>query len=81
MKKFQIIEIQWLDSLSLSGWQKIDGIEPSSLPMMKHRTLGYYLDENKRSIVVFQSCRDDNKYVDGIFEIPKGCILKIKKLT
>ena len=80
MKRYQIIEIEWLDSMAASGWQKAADVIPSPLEEISHKTLGYFFAENERSILVVQSRRNDLKYLDGVFEIPKGCIIKIKKL-
>ena len=80
MKKYQIVEIEWLDSMAASGWQRTVDIVSSPLEGMAHKTLGYFFTENKRSILVVQSRRNDLEFLDGVFEIPKGCIIKIKKL-
>ena len=44
---------------------------------MLHRTVGYFLKEDDKSIIVVQS-RNELKAVDAIMEIPKGCIIKKK---
>ena len=80
MNKFQIIEITWLDSLHTSGWTKEDAAEMSPLNQMKQQSIGYFLRENKRAILIVQSKRDDGYYVDAIMEIPKVSISKIKRL-
>lgn len=80
MKKYQIIEITWLDSLHSSGWRKEKWVPLTTLEDMTHKTIGYFLKENKRSIIVIQSYREFENYVLGIMEIPKGSILEIKKL-
>ena len=80
MKKYQIIEIEWLDSLHLSGWQKEEQIETSK-EKLHHKTIGYFIIEDKKSIIVCQSYQinEEKKMVDAIMEIPKKCIIKIKR--
>ena len=86
MKKYQIIEITWLDSLHLSGWQKGKNVQLTTLENMTHKTVGYFWAEDKKSIGVIQSFRkseteeDTEEDIDAFMEIPKGTILKIKKI-
>jgi len=77
MKKYQIIEIEWFDSLHVSGWKEEKDIELTTKEEMLHRTVGYFLKEDDKSIIVVQS-RNELKAVDAIMEIPKGCIIKKK---
>ncbi|HDY68436.1 hypothetical protein LCGC14_2861820 [marine sediment metagenome] len=83
IKKYQIIEIEWLDSLHTTGWMKEESVQTTPLEKMKHKTLGYFLREDEKSLLVIQSYGnfiEGSPMVDGIMEIPKGCILRIKKL-
>ena len=80
MKLYQLIEIAWRDSAGASGWTKIKDIECSPDAQLVHKTVGYFLKQNKNTILLVQSLREDKYYGDGIFEIPLKCIIKIKKL-
>ena len=86
MKKYQIIEIKWLDSLSTSGWKK-ESLVKTSKERMIHKTIGYFITEDPQSILVIQSFNlssgpyKDDIYVDGIMEIPKKAIIRIRKLN
>jgi len=82
MKKYQIIEIKWLDSLHTSGWTKESNVECSTKKLF-HKTIGYFLIEDKLSIIVIQSQPEEgkDKFIDGIMEIPKKSIIKIRKLN
>ena len=84
MKKYQIIEILWLDSLHTSGWLKEKQVQVTSKERMTHRTVGYFLREDDKSILVIQSWNEtdenEERDVDAIMEIPKGAILKIRKM-
>jgi hypothetical protein len=76
MKKYKIVEITWLDSLHRAGWLDKEEIEVTSLEGMTHKTIGYFFAEDKKSILVIQSYNTDQ--ADGIMEIPKKAILKVK---
>lgn len=81
LKKYQKIEIQWLDSMHTSGWLKENTVKPSK-EKLKHKTIGYFIEEDKLSVLVCQSYQENEevKHIDSIMEIPKGCIIKIIKL-
>ena len=76
MKKYQIIEITWLDSMHQSGWQKEKFITLSGKEL-EHKTIGYFLRQDKRSIIVCQSFQKncEEKAVDAIMEIPQKIII------
>jgi len=77
MKRFQIIEIEWLDSMSVCGWKREIDFPLCSLEEMTHKTVGYFLKENARSIMVIQSFGlGGDGQVNSIMEIPKGSILR-----
>ena len=80
MKKYQIIEIEWFDSLHFSGWINEEKVSLSTLEEITHKSIGYFLKENKISILIIQSHQTtESPEVDAIMEIPKIAILKIKK--
>lgn len=80
-KKFDKLEIHWLDSLHTSGWKSEEDIKTSDKEL-EHTSVGYFMREDKRSIVLIQSYQlgkdDGDTNVDAIMEIPKCSILKIK---
>ena len=84
LKKFDKIEVEWMDSVHDSGWCKDDSYINDEKDV-DFKTTGYYLGETKRTIQIIQSMGKgvDNKNrhsVDAMMQIPKRCILKIRKL-
>ena len=81
LKKFDRIEIEWVDSLHNSGWIIESKVNLSGKELL-HKTLGYFLKEDKVSVIVFQSFQInvDPKSLDALMEIPKVAIKKIKKI-
>lgn len=83
-KKWQPIEIFWEDSVHTSKWRFEDDVkELTKDNYMKHKTIGYFFNQNKRSIIVCQSKSDDGEEknnVDAIMQIPLKAVLRIKKL-
>ena len=81
-KKWDIIEITWVDSCSMSGWQK-DHFDYAKKDL-EFKTVGYFLKENPHSIVVVQSVqriqKPEGTSVNSLMEIPKVAIEKMRKL-
>lgn len=80
LKKWQIIEIDWLDSCHLSGWTRDD--LTYELKDLEHKTAGYFLKETKYSINVVQSRKAEVKEkgttIDALMEIPKVAITNVR---
>jgi hypothetical protein len=80
IKKWQIIEIDWLDSCHLAGWTR-DEFD-WDLKDLEHKTVGYFIKETKYSIAVIQSRKAEVKEkgtsVDALMEIPKVAVTKIR---
>lgn len=80
----QIIEIDWLDSCHQSGWLSESSVN-NSIRDVSHRSIGYYLSEDKQQITFVQSYqnfgkKEDDRKVDAIMQIPKCAITKIRIL-
>lgn len=73
-----IIYIKWLDSGSVDGlvWQFKDDWEYKT---HECETVGVFVEENEQEIIVAQSMNKDQW--GRLFAIPKGSIIKTKKLT
>ena len=88
-KKYDIVEIEWLDSHSIGGWKSPkevkDWIERANNDFLI-KTLGYFVQEDKNFIRICQSYdsqhlnpdgeRDDNK--DNLFAVARKCIERIR---
>lgn len=79
--KYQKLEIDWLDSMHTSGWIKETEVEPSGEKII-HRTIGYFIKQDKQSLLVCQSYQvfTDIRLIDAIMEIPQKAIIKIIKI-
>lgn len=80
MKKYDIIEVTWVDSHSDEGvWKDkrefedwiIEGAQKAEV-----KTVGYFLQEDKDFIRICQS-KDGGELLDSLFAIAKPCIKKI----
>lgn len=73
LKKNSLIWVEWLDA-----WAST---EDNTKPLV-HTTVGFVYRESKDEIVLAQShyFAEDEKITNNFFGIPKGCIIKIKKL-
>ena len=80
-KDYKKIEIEWLDSMHDSGWQKFSNFDPSE-NLLKHKTMGYLIYESKTLVAVCQSfgVEREDPTIDNVMQIPKCAIKKINKL-
>lgn len=49
MKKWDTIEVKWLDSTHTVGWQPYDNEEIDE-EQLYHQSVGYFLEESKKAI-------------------------------
>lgn len=80
-----IVEIQWIDSMSEGTWLTVkEAIEKATPDAMRHRTVGYVLEANEDSIllVMGQSEQGDgeNRLVHSMMQIPRVAIVEITDL-
>lgn len=83
LKQWDKIEINWIDSIeNTSGWTRpVDFKWKDHYNALFHNLIGYYINECTDAITVCQAyaLENENSFV-GAFTVPKGCILKIRKL-
>ncbi len=77
----QMLEVTWDDATGDSSWFTRKEFE---MPIMRCRTVGYYLEQDPRAIVLVNSLFDDYEKLDGTVggytTIPKGMIIEIRKI-
>ncbi|MFA5344555.1 MAG: hypothetical protein WC381_11430 [Kiritimatiellia bacterium] len=77
----KLYNIKWLDASSIDGaWSKIAGLK-RQLRAADHTTfwsVGYLIGYSARSIMLCGA--RDKRCVKDIQTIPRGCILKIRRL-
>ena len=82
LKRWDIVEVEWLDSVHEGGWRKIKDIdsEPDPDQWLKHKSIGYVLEVTKQAVGIVQSRQsqpDDKASVDSHMCIPKVAITNI----
>ena len=82
LKQFDLVELEWNDALSDEDkWAELEDYDFADLDTnLLHRTTGYLIRENKIAFTVAQSLRDNKQFILGIMTVPKGCIVKMRKL-
>lgn len=76
-KKYQILDIDWVDANQTTDWQDPDYVLP---PDLGTHTVGFFWEENEDWIAVLQSYTTDRTQIDAIMQIPKVTIREIRKL-
>lgn len=72
---YPIIEIEWLDIITQSGWNTLqDVIEAEPI---KCKTIGYLRHDVDTHITVAHSIQGD---ASDYTVIPRGCVLSVKKI-
>lgn len=83
-KKWDRIEILWLDSYRTHGWLALEDAHVENDSCLDHRTIGYYLGETTRQISVCQSSKTAEELIDqpetqidAVMNIPKNAITQV----
>ncbi len=76
-KHNEILEIIWEDTTSYMGWRTQDNIK--KLKLSRCNTVGYFQNQNKKSITVAKCVADDNDALD-CQSVNRGCIKRVKRL-
>lgn len=86
-KKWDRIEILWVDSYRTHGWLPFEDAHVEEDYCLDHRTIGYYLGETSRQISVCQSSKtaeelisEPETQIDAVMSIPKRAITSIIQL-
>lgn len=74
------VEVEWLDSFSNSGWDTLESYKKHGGPALV-RSIGYVLEDTSELITLVQSKCNKNGDVADAISIPKGCVLRVAKVT
>jgi hypothetical protein len=87
LKKWDTVEILWVDSYRTHGWIALNEANVDEDCSLDHRTIGYFLGETARQISVCQSSKTDallicepETQVDSVMSIPKASVVRILPL-
>lgn len=67
------VVIEWIDSSSAHGWDKIKDHEIETGLCV---SIGFFIKENKDFILIAHSYDSDNESINGTIQIPKVAIRK-----
>ena len=74
LMKPKLVEIEWVDILATSGWEKLDEVNPPTF-----YTYGYLVYKDKNTIKV--ACtKDQSGEWFATHAFPRGCVKKIRPL-
>ena len=77
--KPEMVEVIWEDAASSDPWTPLKGAkEESSIKHIVH-SVGYLMEQNKTSLVLYQSYGHDET-IAGWLRIPRAMIQKVVKL-
>jgi hypothetical protein len=82
LKKFDIVEIDFLDSIeNTDGWTPLKKFNfKDHYGSLAHRVTGYFVNQTKQAISVCQAHSVENgEMVVGVWSVPIGAITKIRK--
>jgi hypothetical protein len=72
--KPKLVEVEWVDILATSGWEKVEDVNPPTF-----YTYGYLIYKDK-DVIKVSSTKDESGDWYGTHAFPKGCIKKIRPL-
>ncbi len=78
--KRQIVEVEWLDSMSARGWRTQSEVEEmfAEIPVMC--SIGYLLKRNKNKIALGGSIDGSNGNINHYHEIPMSAVKSIRRV-
>ena len=76
--KYPLVEVTWKDAAHYSRgtWMS----DPSTAKPIIAKTVGYLLKRTKQEVVIAQTRSDDLDQWGGIWVIPAGWLIKVKRL-
>ena len=88
MKKYQKVEIVWIDSIAGKyGWNYISehSFGKKESDKLTQTSCGYFIEKNELTTVIAQSMQiyidqENDRIIHSVLQIPNGCIQKIKRL-
>lgn len=78
MRSLPAVVVDWLDSSSHDGWQTMDEAQAHHRNKMHCRSVGLLIADNRHGVTVAHSVHQEN--VAGTMHIPRGAILKMRRL-
>ena len=78
-KPKEILEIEWNDTATHSGWRSQKALEKAK--PVPCRTIGYFCRQNKNTITVAKCLDDDDADALDAQTIPKVVIGKVRRLS
>jgi hypothetical protein len=87
MKPLDIVYVIWRDALGSSiPWESIDDVEKDVRGKWDTiETVGYFVYQDKRYLTLAQSVQfnklSEPCKLGGVFSIPTGCIIKMRKVS
>ena len=79
MKKYPIVEVEWLDSITDGGWRPPEAYLASAAPD-QCRSGGYLLKSARTSITLMQSRSDLSGNMTNSVTIPRVAVKSIKRM-
>ena len=78
LKKWDVVEVQWVDSTHVEGWQ--DEPPPAGLPIDGCLTVGMFHSATETTLTVVGT-RDQNEgRCLGVLSIPVACLQHVRRL-
>lgn len=76
----KIIKINWVDSCTDPGWKHLYNAKEEGCTS-QCETVGYLIKSTRKEVTVCQNRSFTTESVGELMTIPKGCIIKITRLT
>lgn len=77
MKTLKFVEVEWADAVSTADWRSPDNL-PRVIPCISRGWL--VIDDEEQVTLVATMQQMDNGHVGEVVSIPRGMVLRIRKL-
>ena len=83
--KLPIVEVDWVDSMSASGWRSAKEVAKYSAEAQAIKSVGYMLTKDRKKVILVGSLDaidhdGEVQQFNHYHEIPRGCVKRIRRI-
>ena len=80
MKLPPVVEVEWIDSCAGPGWRSPNEAADWIKDIQTYFSAGYLISKTKEEVTIATGISTRSGRTHDLFQIPRACVLKIKKV-
>jgi hypothetical protein len=82
MTDFEIVRVEWVDSVGAAGWvDTSEALRDAETDDLRHISVGFLIDDGDRYVLLALSSKPDGTKVGDVMQIPRVAVLAIERLA